>query len=76
MSNSPLQIMRDIRNRVSDPANYQIRDMELAFRQETEVWVVRVKRKIDDRVLTMELDAPDSPPDDVDIARLILFLEI
>ena len=74
MSNSPLQIMRDIRNRVSDQANYQIRDMELAFRQETEVWVVRIKRKTDDRVLTIELDAPDSPPDDVDIARLLLFL--
>ena len=69
-------IMRDIRNRVSDPANYQIRDIELAFRQEHEVWVVRIKRKSDDRVLTIELDAPDSPPDDVDIARLILFLEV
>lgn len=54
--------------------NREIENLELTFNAEYEYWVIRVWRKSDHQPLAIPLDAVDIPPNDVDLARLVLFL--
>ena len=67
-------MIRGLENRLGNNSRAQVENIELSFNAEYEYWVIRVWRKSDHQPLAVPLLAIDIPPNDVDLARLVLFL--
>jgi len=67
-------MIRSVENRLSSQSRAQVGHIELSYTAEYEYWVIRVWRKTDGAPLAIPLDTVETPPSDVDIARLVLFL--
>jgi hypothetical protein len=67
-------MIRGLENRLGDKSRAQVEHIELSYTAEYEYWVIRVWRKTDGAPLAIPLDTIETPPSDIDLARLVLFL--